>query len=66
MGSLLRGLLGRTLMTKHLDQVNDYEEEAHLQALLEEYGIEEVLSRNDTLEDTILPPQDELPEWLKD
>tara|TARA_R110000751_G_scaffold102236_2_gene196728 strand:+ start:218 stop:379 length:162 start_codon:yes stop_codon:yes gene_type:complete len=53
-------------MTEYLDQVNDYEEEAHLQALLEEYGIEEMLSRNDTLEDTILPPQDELPEWLKD
>ena len=44
----------------------DENEEAHLQELLKEYGIEEMLSKNDTLEDTILPPQDELPEWLKD
>ena len=44
---------------------HDYEEEAYLQELLKEYGIEEMLSKNDTLEDTILPPQDELPEWLK-
>lgn len=46
---------------------NEHEhEEDYLQELLKEYGIEEMLSKNDTLEDTILPPQDELPEWLKD
>ena len=39
------------------------DDDVYLQALLSEYGIEESTLRNDSLEDTILPPQDELPEW---
>ena len=44
----------------------DYEKDIYLDKLLEEYGIERSLLKKDTLEDTILPPHDELPEWLKD